>query len=371
MEERSEKIRVALLGDARQVHIHRWSRYLDEAGFDVLTLSLEPVKGVSGFRRRISVPFFIPDFARYPLAVPVVRGVLGRFRPDVVSAHFVPNYGMIAALGGREPWVLSTWGSDVMVLPAKSAFHMWRTRFVIRRAAYITSDADVMTRRLIELGASADRVITFPYGVDRKAFFPFSTMPGGPAAKAEGGGPAILCNRKMEPVYNIPTLVDGFAEALRLLPEARLTLAGSGSQSQPLADRTRRAGVERAVRFTGDVPHDKMPDLLRDHDIFVTVALSDTTSVSLLEAMACGLFPIVSDIPANREWIEDGVNGFVVDPGDAGAVARAIAAAWENRDLRESAAKKNAGLIETRADWYQNMSVVNDLFRRLAGRMGQ
>ena len=368
MERGPEKIRVALLGDARQVHIHRWSRYLDEMGFDVLTLSLEPVKGVSGFRRRIGVPSFLPDFARYPLAAPAVRGALARFRPDVVSAHFVPNYGVIAALASRAPWVLSTWGSDVMLLPEKSAFHMWRTRFVVGRAAYITSDAEVMTRRLIELGARADRVITFPYGVDRTAFFAAVAPDPGHNSAA---GPSIVCNRKMEPVYNVSTLVDAFAAALPAFPGARLTLAGSGSQARALAGRVRTAGLDPSVRFTGDVPHEKIPALLREHSLFVSLALSDTTSVSLLEAMACGLFPIVSDIPANREWIEDGVNGSVVDPRDAKAIARALVTAWEDRPLRAAAAKKNAGLIETRADWYRNMSVVNDLFRKLAGRMGR
>jgi glycosyltransferase involved in cell wall biosynthesis len=364
MEKEPGKIRVALLGDARQVHIHRWSRYLDEMGFDVLTLSLEPVKGVVGFRRRIAVPRFLPAFARYPLAVPEIRGILARYRPHVVSAHFVPNYGVIAALIGRAPWVLSAWGSDIMMLPEKSAFHLRRTRFVIRRADYITSDAEVMTRRLVELGARPDRVITFPYGVDRNLFSPAARAP----APARRGGPAIVCNRKLEPVYNVAAVLDAFADVKRDLPDASLTIAGSGSLARALAQRARRAGLADTVRFTGDVPHDRMPGLLQDHDVFVSVSLSDTTSVSLLEAMACGLFPIVSDIPANREWIEDGLNGAVVDPSDPGAIARAIEAAWENRALREAAAKKNAGLVETRADWFQNMSVVIDLFRRLAGR---
>ena len=371
MGEPSEKIRVALLGDARQVHIHRWSRYLTDSGFEVLTLSLEPVRGVAGFRRQITVPSFLPDVVRYPLAVPTIRAVLRRFHPDVVNAHFVPNYGVIAALSGLSPWVLSAWGSDVMLLPEKSRFHMMRTRFAVRRAEYVTSDAEVMTRRLVELGARPDRVITFPYGVDRNTFFPPRAMSGDETEQTESGGPAILCNRKMEPVYNILMLVDAFAEVLRSLPGARLTLAGSGSQRRAIEEHAQRTGVEKAVRFTGDVPHEKMPDLLREHDIFVSPALSDTTSVSLLEAMACGLFPVVSDIPANREWIEDGVNGSVVEPRDTSSLARAIVGAWKNRDLRESAVKKNAGLIETRADWFNNMSVVNDLFHRLAGRMGQ
>jgi len=359
MSETKAQIRVVLLGDARQVHIHRWSGYLADAGYGVLTLSLEPMDGVASSRQRIIVPSFLPDLLRYPMAVPAVRGVLNRFRPHIVNAHFLPNYGVIAALTGFSPWVLSAWGSDIMVLPEKSPFHMRRTRFVIRRAAYITSDAQVMSRRLVELGASTDRVITFPYGVDRNVFHP-------PATSTVSKGPRVLCNRKMEPVYNVETLVAAFAEVARSVPEARLTLAGSGSEARALENAARRERVDHAIFFSGDVAHAKIPDLLRDHDIFVSVALSDTTSVSLLEAMACGLFPIVSDIPANREWIEDGKNGLVVPPRDIRALAQAITEAWRNPDLREAAKQKNAGIIEARADWYRNMSVVDDLFRRLA-----
>jgi glycosyltransferase involved in cell wall biosynthesis len=294
------------------------------------------------------------------MALPAVRREVNRFDPHVVSAHFVPNYGLIAALARFSPWVLSTWGSDIMVLPGKSAFHMARTRFVVRRATFITSDAEVMTKRLVELGASPDRVVTFPYGVDRKVFHPA-------APSVPGDAPRVICNRKMEPVYDVGTLVAAFAEVASVTPGAHLTLAGSGSEKRALENRARSCGADHAVSFVGNVPHRAVPDLLRNHDIFVSAALSDTTSVSLLEAMACGLFPVVSDIPANREWIEDGSNGFVVPTGDIHALARAITEAWRNRDLRETAKQKNADLIEARADWYRNMSVVDDLFRRLAG----
>lgn len=347
-----------LLGDARQVHIHRWSKFLAGAGYDVLTVSLEPVDGICGEAERVDMASFLPDFVRYPLAAPRVRALIRRFEPHIVNAHFVPNYGVIAALSGFSPWVLSTWGSDVMLLPEKSAFHAWRTRFVITRADGITSDADVMSRRLVELGARAERVVTFPFGVDRSVFRPL-------AEAAVREGPRVLCNRKMEAVYNLPTVVDAFARVSISLPRARLTLAGDGSLRPSLEKAVRKGPAAPAIRFVGDVPHASVPGLLRDHDLFVSMALSDTTSVSLLEAMACGLFPIVSDIPANREWITHGANGFVVPARDAGALARAIVDAWRDADLRTSARRENTQIIEARADWQRNMSVVDELFRRL------
>lgn len=95
------------------------------------------------------------------------------------------------------------------------------------------------------------------------------------------------------------------------------------------------------------------------------MSTSDTTSVSLLEAMACGVFPIVSDILVNWEWIDDGVNGFVVSARDDAALARAIIEAWENGEMRAAAAARNQTIIDSRAEWKQNMAAVGELFGRL------
>ena len=351
--------RVMLLGDGRQVHTARWGDYLESVGYDVLTVSLEPLTEIAGAGERVTVAESLPDFVRYPLAVSAVKRIAGDFKPDVVNAHFLPNYGVIAAMAGFDNWVLSTWGSDIMMLPQKSAFHMWRTRAVISRATYITSDADVMTERLIELGAPPDRVLTFPFGVDRAKFYA--------ADASAASGPRVLSNRKLEAVYDIGTVLKGFARARGQLADATLTVGGSGSLEQSLRAAV-PAEVSDAVQFVGNTAHDQMPDQLRAHDIFVSMSLSDTTSVSLLEAMACGLYPIVSDIPANREWIEAGVNGDLVPVRDDARLAQAIVAAWGDDSRRARARENNLQAVAQRADWAENMRVVKELFDRLSGR---
>ena len=375
----TRKKRILLLGDARQVHIKRWSRYLIDSGYDVITASLDPIAGVPGRLEQIRIPDFLPDVLRYPMAVPAARRIIRRFSPHLVNAHFTPNYGVIAALSGFQPWVLSTWGSDIMLLPQRSPFHSARTRYVIKRAASITSDADVMSERLVTLGADPNRVVTFPFGVDRNVFYPVETdgarHPGGQttgAADAEREktrrrGPAapharVLSNRKHEAVYNIDTIISAWPQVARVLDTPALTVAGTGSLSKKL-----RASAQSApgIDFTGDVAHENIPALLRKHDIFVSIASSDTTSVSLLEAMACGLFPVVSDIPANREWIRHGKNGLLVPPRDARALADAVVMAWNNHELRLTAKNHNVDLIASRADWFENMKLVKNVFDRL------
>ena len=91
--------------------------------------------------------------------------------------------------------------------------------------------------------------------------------------------------------------------------------------------------------------------MLARADIFVTPALSDGNNVSLNEAMACGCFPIGTAIPANAQWLDDGVNGLLYPPGDHAALACCIRKAANNIELRERAAKVNRDIVERKADW--------------------
>lgn len=350
--------RLLLLGDARQVHLIRWARYFADDGWEVMTVSLEPGEGYPGRFQHIDVSHRLPDALRYPLAAGRVRAIAGRFRPHVINAHFVPNYGAIATLLRRHPWVLSTWGSDVLTDPDKSRFHRWRARRALRSADWVTSDAEVMTRRIVDFGVPEERILTFPYGVDTGRFHPPVEEP--------DGGPRIVTIRKLEPLYSVATAVDAFSALLTEAPDARLTVAGDGSLRASLERRAVACGVAARVDFAGAVSHEDVPALLRRHHLYVSTALSDTTSVSLLEAMACGLFPIVTDIPANREWIRDGENGLLFPPGESEALARALARAWGSAGMRRSAVEHNHELVLSRARWQDTMEGARRLMRRLA-----
>ncbi len=351
-------VKLLLMGDARQVHLRKWASYFLEIGARVLTLSLEGSSGFPGEFKKIDAPSVIPGFARYPLAVSSARKAAARFEPDIINAHFLPNYGFMAALMDKKPWVLSTWGSDIMLLPQKSPFHRWRTKFVLERTTFVTSDAKVMSNRLIDLGCDPGSILTVPYGVDILTFHPND-------GATTDGGPSVISNRKLEKIYNIETVIESFALASTDMPLSRLTIAGNGSLKKNLRKAAAKSGAHDQILFIPGTDHADMPDLLRSHDIFISLAWSDTTSVSLLEAMACGLFPIVGDIPANREWITNGENGFLVDPSDPAAASDALKKAWKDRDLAAAAAKANLQIIKERALWRSNMTKVSDLFMKI------
>jgi glycosyltransferase involved in cell wall biosynthesis len=165
-------------------------------------------------------------------------------------------------------------------------------------------------------------------------------------------------------------VIDAFAAVREALPDAALSVAGDGSDRTRLARLAAGGTAAARIDFLGDVDHARMPALLHGHHVYVSTSPADTTSVSLLEAMAAGLFPIVTDIPANREWIVDGENGRLVPPGEAMRLAVAIIDAWRDAALRARARGRNVEIIATRGRWEDSMRPVRDLFESLCRQSG-
>jgi glycosyltransferase involved in cell wall biosynthesis len=119
------------------------------------------------------------------------------------------------------------------------------------------------------------------------------------------------------------------------------------------------------MSWLGNLGQHRLPGLLRAADLYLALTLSDSTSVSLLEAMACGALPIVSDLPANREWVQSHRNGILVSPKDRQAAATAIVEAARDVEFRRQAARRNAAMIAQRANWEQNMTHVEQAYQAL------
>jgi glycosyltransferase involved in cell wall biosynthesis len=115
--------------------------------------------------------------------------------------------------------------------------------------------------------------------------------------------------------------------------------------------------------FLGGVGEREMEGLLQSTSYYVSASLSDGASSSLLEAMASGLFPIVSDIPANREWITHEENGLLFPPGDHVTLAACLGRAIKNESWMDGARDTNRQLVRERADADTNMAGLAELLR--------
>ncbi len=383
------RLRIAVLGDFDSIHTRSWLRWFVDRGHDVHAVSFyppnEPLEGVTvhtlaARHERSSTRSTDPRSSRgSALLDRVPRGLvriaqalryqraglrrtLQAIAPDVVHAHFLVEHGFYGAAANVHPYVVTAWGSDVLVEPERDPVSKRIARWTIGRADLLTSNNRYMAERMIALGARRNRVEIITLGADRYVLDAHDRSVN-VRLRDSGRAPAILSTRAHELLYNIDEIVDAYEIVRASAPGARLVVAHEGSQTVKL--RQRAAERTGSIEFLGHVGRQQFRDALIGAEVFVSVPSSDGTSVALLQAMAAGCFPIVSDLPTQRELIDDGVNGLRVPLHRPDLLASAILRALGDPQLRRAAAAENQQRIEERGLNENEMLRMESLYLRL------
>ena len=392
MSDETGPLRICVLGDLDSIHTRRWIQPFVEAGHEVHAVSyyrpnLTPEDvhlhvlddrprsteaapaGASAARAASILP---PNLLRLTNALRYRRRGLARvirdISPDVLHAHYIVEYGFFAAAAGFHPLVVSAWGSDVLVAAASAPLARLIARYTLRRADLVTSNNKHMSARLRELGVPPDKLATIVFGAD--AFF-LERFDDNVNVRPPNAGhpPTIISTRSLDsPLYNVDIILRAMALLRASLPEARLLVAGTGRLRPKLEALAQQLGLDKHVRFLGWLDDAALRDAFARSHVYVSVPDSDATSVATLSAMAAGCFPVLSDLPTQHEWVEDGVNGFLVPPGDATALAQRLRDALENASLRRDAAQRNRVIVEQRGLWQNNAPAMEEWYRRLAAQ---
>ena len=356
-------MRIAFLGDGSLNHVRRWAGYFHERGHETLLLSFESVDGCLVPARRLKSRF-PTKLLGYLSALGSLRKELEHFRPDLVNALYLGGYGFVAARSGFRPLVVSSLGSDLLVDYPSSPIHRLQIRFVLRQADLVLTDAEELSRIAISAGTSPGKILKTYLGIDESIFFPRKSAPD---KTRPGGGVRVVSTRNLYPVYNVDLLVDA-ARIIREKLDAHFVICGDGPDRARLEEKVKRLSLEGSFVFKGRLDPVGIARELRAADVYVSTSKSDSTSVSLLEAMACGTVPIVTDLPANREWIRDGENGRIVKSGDAASLAGGVIEVVENASFRTTAREINLLVIDERGLWRKNMRRVEEAFLGLKSR---
>ena len=356
-------LHICYLGDAGSSHFERWVRYFKERGHKISIISFNKPKNSLekedvyqikiGFGRKID----------YILGIPKVRRLIKKLKPDILHAHYLTSYGFIGSLSGFHPFVASAWGSDVLVknLPINFLNKLILRKFAtktVKKADLLHSAAFHLTDELIKMGADPKKIITFQYGVLLDKF---------KREKPKNSNQKIVIStRYFKDIYNLKLLIKAIPLVIKKLPKTKFILIGDGPQSYELKEMSRKLNIDFSTEFLGEIlDENKLIDYLTLADVYVSTSLTDGTSLSLLEAMAAGCFPVVTDIAANREWILNGENGLLCSTHDSEDLANKIIRALENPNLREKAQAKNLEIIRERADFLKNMQIIENKYKEL------
>jgi glycosyltransferase involved in cell wall biosynthesis len=168
----------------------------------------------------------------------------------------------------------------------------------------------------------------------------------------------LFCNRSWEPLYGVDVLARAFVKVAQKNENASLILLNGGSQGHVIRGILQSGGVMDRVTFGGQVSQKDLPDWYRDADLYISPSHVDGSSVSLMEALACGLPCLVSDIPGNKEWVTNDENGWLFRDGDVDDLAEKILSVISQKEKLPEIGRAGRRSAERRADWQKNAEVL-------------
>jgi glycosyltransferase involved in cell wall biosynthesis len=296
------------------------------------------------------------DLPKYVLSL---RRVIKQIKPDLIHAGPIQTCAFIAVLTGFRPILTMSWGFDLMDDVHRSWWYEQITHYVLRNSTFFTSDAMVTRDEAVTYGVNPERTIVFPWGVDLNRYTPKIWQ-----TKKQENGFTLFCNRAWEPRYGVDVLAKAFVKVAGATPNVRLMLLGSGSQGARIRQILLNGGVLERVTFGGQVSQIELPRWYHWADVYISPSHVDGSSVSLMEALACGLPCLVSDIPANQEWVTEGENGWLFRDGDADALATKILQAFEQCKSLPEIGKAARAVAEERADWTKNAAKLMQAYQQ-------
>jgi glycosyltransferase involved in cell wall biosynthesis len=360
--------RICFLADGLNSHTQKWVRYFAGRGWDVhlITFQAEPIPDVVVHPIRRIVPLVIepsaPAFSKigylgYPAAV---RKQVRRLSPDILHAHWATSYGLLGACTGVHPFVLSTWGSDVLDFPGLSWAHKKLLAWIIRRADVVTATSRMLTEKTRKFMRPGAPLHTIPFGVNMNVF-----RPAEPARIRSKGKVIVGVFKRLEPKYGIDVLIRALARSGNSRIE--LWLVGDGSQRMELESLSRALGVEKQIRFHGSVRHSRVPGMMGQVDMVAVPSMlsSETFGVVAVEASACALPVLASRIGGLPEVIVDGETGFLLPPGDEQAWAEGLNRLAKNPALRKKMGEEGKKFVRKHYIWEKNAEMMEALYNRL------
>jgi len=301
-------------------------------------------------------PFCWLKLPKYVLSL---RRVIKQIEPDLIHAGPVQTCAFVAALTGFRPLLTMSWGFDLMDDVHRNWWYEQITHYVLRNSTFFTSDAMVTRDKAVAYGMNPERTIVFPWGVDLEHFAPSTVHH--PSSEAF----TLFCNRAWETRYGVDVLAKAFVKVTGANPNVRLMLLGGGSQGGHIRQILLNGGVFDRVTFGGQVSQIELPRWYHWADLYISPSHVDGSSVSLMEALASGLPCLVSDIPANREWVIEGENGWLFHDGDVDALAAKILQAVSQRDTLPEIGRAARVVAEERADWTKNSAKLMQAYQQV------
>lgn len=332
-------------------------RYEKQSGIDVW------------FPRFLSIPGVLKGLDGWLMALgayATLRRLKRAGRLDIIDAHFAYPDGYAASLLGRWLQVPVT-----ITLRGTEARHVEDVRLgplllqALHRAARVFSVSESLKKLVVARGATPAKIEVVGNGVDTVRFSPRDRACARSALGLSATAPVLISVGGLVPRKGFHRVIEVLPQLLQKFPALiYLVVGGPSAEGDNRADLERQVadlGVHDSVRFLGPRPPAALADVLSAADVFVLATSNEGWANVFLEAMACGLPVVTTDVGGNREVVCEESLGIVVPFGDPQALATALAEAlgrsWDRGVIRRYAEENS---------WVERVERLSDRFQRLA-----
>ena len=305
------------------------------------------------FPHFLSIPGLLKQWDGLMMALgslPLLRRLKAQGKLDIIDAHFAYPDGYAALLLGRwlgVPYTVTLRGTETRHLQTPGLAE--RALKAIQSAARVFSVSESLKKLAVEHGADPAHIEVVGNGVDIERFKPVDRQTARAALRIEPHAKVLISVGGLVPRKGFHRVIEVLPELRIAHPDLKFLIVGGpspeGNNRPQLERQVDELGLKDCVIFLGPVKPDQLPALLSAADVFVLATSNEGWANVFLEAMACGLPVVTTDVGGNREVINDDSLGFITPLGDpealADAIRRALATPWDRQHIR-SHAENNA-----------------------------
>jgi glycosyltransferase involved in cell wall biosynthesis len=370
------QLRLAYLAEPNEMLAREWMAFFAGRGHEVTLIARHESVIRGDLDPRISVqqmrPYQGPIRGRVAIldARRALRAVLASLRPDLVHVHdLTTGFGWMVRAAGFHPYVLTIWGSDLYLALQRSRASRLIGRLTLAGADLITMESRDLERVAIRSGAHPDRIRLIQFGVDTSLYRPADPDPEVRRRLGLENRRVLFAPRQIAPLYDHLSLVRA---AARLHEDVVVLMSAKNAHPEYLREVetvARDLGLSDRLVIVPAIAHDDMAPVYLLADVVVSVPHSDSISVSVLEAMACGRLVVATDLPSPREWLGEVSPELLVPDGDpqrlGAALERALGMTPAERFDRGLLSRR---IVVERAERESNMLGMERLYRAVVTR---
>ncbi|MEA5598790.1 glycosyltransferase [Rivularia sp. UHCC 0363] len=360
-------MKIAFLAPANSIHTLRWVNALAERGHNVHLITQN--QAIDIIHNNVIVhqlPFrYLPG---YFLNTFSLKRILKNISPQLLHVHYASGYGTLGRLSGFHSLILSVWGSDVYDFPNNSPVHKNIVKNNLLAADWVCSTSEAMAKQTRNICPELKNLSITPFGIDVDKFISNYEY-------KNSNYITIGTIKTLAPKYGIDILIKAFAQVHKELkntfPEIanklRLLIVGGGQDQIKLELLVKELGIAEFTEFTGRVSHIEVPKYINHLDIYVAVSRLDSESfgVAVIEASACALPVIVSNVGGLPEVVQNEITGIVVERENIQATADAIIRLIKEPILRKKMGTAGRQYVLENYEWNENVTRMEKVYEQV------